>query len=157
MGVPLETVRTPGVTRKLSKELKQKARDEYATLAAEIQFYLGPAGSGAPAHYHGHAVNSLAYGEKVAFLDSNCSSMEVSYMHYDFFILLSEMASLSSFKCSVQHKAVNSSHALRCLLCRYFISFISLLYGILSCEHYAMYPVRRRCHVRATAVWTRYC
>ncbi|KAJ1405088.1 hypothetical protein B484DRAFT_483427 [Ochromonadaceae sp. CCMP2298] len=30
----------------------------------EIQFYLGPAGSGAPAHFHGHAINSLAFGEK---------------------------------------------------------------------------------------------
>ena len=33
----------------------------------ELQFYLGPAGSGAPPHFHGHAVNSLAYGEKVTF------------------------------------------------------------------------------------------
>lgn len=31
----------------------------------EIQFYLGPAGSGAPVHYHGHAINTMAYGEKV--------------------------------------------------------------------------------------------
>jgi len=34
----------------------------------EIQFYLGPAGSGAPVHFHGHAVNSMAYGEKKWFL-----------------------------------------------------------------------------------------
>lgn len=32
----------------------------------ELQFYLGSAGSGAPPHFHGHAVNSLAFGEKVA-------------------------------------------------------------------------------------------
>ena len=31
----------------------------------EIQFYLGDVGTGAPIHYHGHAINSLAYGEKV--------------------------------------------------------------------------------------------
>ena len=31
----------------------------------EIQFYLGSAGTGAPVHFHGHAINSLAYGEKV--------------------------------------------------------------------------------------------
>lgn len=35
---------------------------------AELQFYLGPGGSGAPMHFHGHAVNSLAYGEKRWFL-----------------------------------------------------------------------------------------
>ena len=29
-----------------------------------MQFYLGQAGSGAPMQDHGHAVNSLAYGEK---------------------------------------------------------------------------------------------
>jgi hypothetical protein len=31
----------------------------------ELQFYLGSAGTGAPVHYHGHAINTLAYGEKV--------------------------------------------------------------------------------------------
>jgi len=31
----------------------------------EVQFYLGAAGTGAPIHYHGHAINTLAYGEKV--------------------------------------------------------------------------------------------
>lgn len=34
----------------------------------EMQFYLGPAGSGAPPHFHGNAVNTLAYGEKRWFL-----------------------------------------------------------------------------------------
>lgn len=33
-----------------------------------LQFYLGPAGSGAPVHFHGHAINSLAFGEKLWFL-----------------------------------------------------------------------------------------
>ena len=28
------------------------------------QLYMGPKGSGAPAHYHGHAMNTLAYGKK---------------------------------------------------------------------------------------------
>jgi hypothetical protein len=35
-----------------------------------LQFYLGPAGSGAPVHYHGHAVNTLAYGMKKWYLHS---------------------------------------------------------------------------------------
>lgn len=34
----------------------------------EIQFFLGPAGSGAPVHFHGHAVNTMAFGEKRWFL-----------------------------------------------------------------------------------------
>lgn len=34
----------------------------------EMQFYLGGIGTGAPVHYHGHAVNSLAYGEKVQLI-----------------------------------------------------------------------------------------
>lgn len=33
--------------------------------SAQLQFYLGAAGTGAPIHYHGPAINSLAYGEKV--------------------------------------------------------------------------------------------
>jgi hypothetical protein len=33
----------------------------------EIQFYLGSANTGAPVHFHGPAINSLAYGEKVFF------------------------------------------------------------------------------------------
>lgn len=40
--------------------------EELGTL--EVQFYLGPKGSGAPVHYHGHAVNTLAYGEKKWYL-----------------------------------------------------------------------------------------
>lgn len=32
----------------------------------EMQFYLGGVGTGAPVHFHGHAVNSMAYGEKVS-------------------------------------------------------------------------------------------
>ena len=34
----------------------------------ETQFFLGPAGSGAPVHFHGHAVNCLAFGTKQWFL-----------------------------------------------------------------------------------------
>jgi hypothetical protein len=33
-----------------------------------LQFYLGPMGSGAPVHYHGHAANTLAYGMKVRYI-----------------------------------------------------------------------------------------
>lgn len=39
-----------------------------ADASDEIQFYLGPAGSGAPMHFHGHAVNTLAFGEKRWFI-----------------------------------------------------------------------------------------
>lgn len=41
----------------------------------ETQFFLGPAGSGAPVHYHGHAVNALAYGEKRWFLQPPARGM----------------------------------------------------------------------------------
>eukprot|EP00595_Chromulina_sp_UTEXLB2642_P001607 CAMPEP_0196763240 /NCGR_PEP_ID=MMETSP1095-20130614/3677_1 /TAXON_ID=96789 ORGANISM="Chromulina nebulosa, Strain UTEXLB2642" /NCGR_SAMPLE_ID=MMETSP1095 /ASSEMBLY_ACC=CAM_ASM_000446 /LENGTH=359 /DNA_ID=CAMNT_0042115995 /DNA_START=665 /DNA_END=1744 /DNA_ORIENTATION=- len=40
----------------------------YSKGNVEVQFYLGPKGSGAPVHFHGHAVNSLAYGEKKWYL-----------------------------------------------------------------------------------------
>jgi hypothetical protein len=36
----------------------------------ELQFYLGHVNTGAPVHFHGHAVNTLAYGEKVCVV--NC-------------------------------------------------------------------------------------
>lgn len=36
--------------------------------SSEFQFYLGPAGSGAPMHFHGHAINTMAFGEKHWFL-----------------------------------------------------------------------------------------
>ena len=52
-------------------EIKSKSYIENQKLGStswEIQFYLGPAGSGAPVHFHGHAVNSLAYGQKKWFL-----------------------------------------------------------------------------------------
>lgn len=39
-----------------------------ADASDEIQFYLGSAGSGAPMHFHGHAVNTLAFGEKRWFI-----------------------------------------------------------------------------------------
>lgn len=44
----------------------QKSITEIAPYQHEVQFYLGSAGTGAPTHYHGHAINSLAYGEKVS-------------------------------------------------------------------------------------------
>jgi hypothetical protein len=39
--------------------------EKKAAYSHELQFYLGPAGTGAPVHFHGHAINTLAYGEKV--------------------------------------------------------------------------------------------
>lgn len=43
----------------------QKSITETSPYQHEVQFYLGSAGTGAPTHYHGHAINTLAYGEKV--------------------------------------------------------------------------------------------
>lgn len=39
--------------------------EETSSWNYEIQFYLGAAGTGSPVHFHGHALNTLAYGEKV--------------------------------------------------------------------------------------------
>lgn len=30
-----------------------------------LQMYIGPLGSGAPLHFHGHAINHLIYGKKL--------------------------------------------------------------------------------------------
>ena len=38
---------------------------KYSSWSFELQFYLRSAGTGAPVHFHGHALNTLAYGEKV--------------------------------------------------------------------------------------------
>lgn len=38
---------------------------KYSAWSFELQFYLGSADTGAPIHFHGHALNTLAYGEKV--------------------------------------------------------------------------------------------
>ena len=35
-----------------------------AVTLTSFQWYLGPTGSGAPVHYHGHAFNYVAYGAK---------------------------------------------------------------------------------------------
>lgn len=51
----------------------------------ELQFYLGSAGTGAPPHFHGHAVNSLAYGEKVC-VTIYCVSLIVFVKLIEFFI-----------------------------------------------------------------------
>jgi hypothetical protein len=39
-----------------------------ALTLTSFQWYLGPTGSGAPVHYHGHAFNYVAYGAKHWFL-----------------------------------------------------------------------------------------
>lgn len=52
--------------------IKQSAVDASGNLEensdVELQFYLGPAGSGAPMHFHGNALNTMAYGMKHWFL-----------------------------------------------------------------------------------------
>ena len=51
-------------------DLLLRSSSEVATTvaSAELQFFLGPAGSGAPVHFHGHAVNVLAFGAKKWYL-----------------------------------------------------------------------------------------
>lgn len=49
-----------------------------------VQFYLGPAGSGAPVHFHGHAVNTLAYGEKKWFLFAPANAFYSTAPAFDF-------------------------------------------------------------------------
>lgn len=51
-----------------------------ASWSFEVQFYLGAAGTGAPVHFHGHAINSLAYGEKVGAFSCNGFSYETSFV-----------------------------------------------------------------------------
>lgn len=48
--------------------------------SAQLQFYLGAAGTGAPIHYHGPAINSLAYGEKVGLHILALSCLEGALM-----------------------------------------------------------------------------
>lgn len=47
--------------------------------SAQLQFYLGAAGTGAPIHYHGPAINSLAYGEKVK--PAQCANFYIAVVH----------------------------------------------------------------------------
>ncbi len=84
ISVPLYTFTTasPQWSQKLNKDVpfpepilsKESAKEntksastaeKKAAYSFELQFYLGPAGTGAPVHFHGHAINTLAYGEKV--------------------------------------------------------------------------------------------
>jgi hypothetical protein len=52
-----------------SKQLRRAlAGTDHFASHVETQFYLGPEGSGAPGHFHTHALNTLAYGEKRWFL-----------------------------------------------------------------------------------------
>lgn len=75
--LPLYTFQTPG-----SHAMQALARDvplpralvtaqqtstgsiEKKAYPFELQFYLGAAGTGAPVHVHGHALNTLVYGQK---------------------------------------------------------------------------------------------
>jgi len=86
--VPLYTFCTPSeqwksklyrdvpIPRSLRRQQNSNDDSEIGTVDAtssswsfELQFYLGSAGTGAPVHFHGHALNTLAYGEKVG---DNC-------------------------------------------------------------------------------------
>merc|ERR1711879_922805 len=50
------------------KILKDVVVGGQAPVVHPAQFYLGPAGSGAPMHYHNMAVNVVAFGRKRWFL-----------------------------------------------------------------------------------------
>ena len=62
---PLQKEVEPDEKKKGKKDASTKMTIE-AAYSFELQFYLGPAGTGAPVHFHGHAMNTLAYGEKVS-------------------------------------------------------------------------------------------
>jgi hypothetical protein len=66
----LRDVPTPEPLLKKTKTKTKTGEVEEITPAysIQLQFYLGAAGTGAPIHYHGPAINTLAYGEKVATL-----------------------------------------------------------------------------------------
>ena len=69
------TTPLPQWTQKLSKDVGIPPNIQYTSVNnegdleenknIELQFYLGPAGSGAPMHFHGHALNTLAYGKHI--------------------------------------------------------------------------------------------
>lgn len=62
--VPVPDIIAPTAAT-MSQGYKQSSNHRGAGYNYELQFYLGGIGTGAPVHYHGHAINSLAYGEKV--------------------------------------------------------------------------------------------
>lgn len=72
------TTAPPEWNQKMSRDVGVPPFVEYSALDKggnlirntniELQFYLGPAGSGAPMHIHGHAVNTMAYGKKQWYL-----------------------------------------------------------------------------------------
>ncbi len=53
------------------------------------QLYIGPKGSGAPVHYHGHAMNTLAYGKKhwIMYRPVNTFYTTTTYSSYRKFLL----------------------------------------------------------------------
>lgn len=74
--IPLYTFVIPSAewSPRISKEIpfpeaiivpNQETGQLMAAYSTQLQFYLGAAGTGAPIHYHGPAINTLAYGEKV--------------------------------------------------------------------------------------------
>jgi len=84
---------------------------------SEIQFYLGPAGSGAPAHFHGHAVNTLAYGAKHWYLYPPSKAFYSTTPAYQFSKNKNESAS------------GNEEEALECTQMAGDIMFVPTLWG----------------------------
>ena len=74
-GVPSDTTQPPyflelsGNVLKFMQDIGEIGVFNYSTLEiASFLWFLGPAFSGAPNHYHGHALNILVYGAKRWFL-----------------------------------------------------------------------------------------
>ena len=71
----------------------------------EIQFYLGPAGTGAPSHFHGHAINTLAYGEKVLIACSCSFYLCISFLGFSFYCVFYcyRVSTFRSAGCCILH------------------------------------------------------
>lgn len=58
----------PEWAERLAQEVPAPAFVSGLEVPSQQQLYLGPAGSGAPLHFHGHAFNALAWGTKQWYL-----------------------------------------------------------------------------------------
>ena len=59
--------------------LKAATLVENEEIQPDLQFYLGPAGSGSPHHWHGPAVNALAWGTKHWYVLESFRAFKVGF------------------------------------------------------------------------------
>lgn len=89
----------------------------------ETQFFLGPAGSGAPVHYHGHAVNVLAYGAKRWKLMAPSHAFYSKMPAEEFY--LSRIAEGNA----TESTGLGSPHELECMQYAGDVMFVPTLWG----------------------------